>query len=334
MARAKSGQAADHYNRFRDDFALAKKLGHTAHRFSIEWSRVEPKRGNWDKREIAHYREVLHELRRLGLVSFVTLHHFTNPVWLKSGFENPESVERFGRYVEKVVEELGGLVDFWITINEPMILALKRYWLGSWPPGVERAPWRVWLVVRSLARAHRLAYQIIHKRLPKAHVGVAQHFVARLSPLADWWFNHSFLRKTRGTHDFIGVNYYFPRVVVGWSGPRSDMGWPIVPAGLTDVLLSVRQYKKPIYVTENGVADAQDRLRADFIRDHVRAIEAAQALGADVRGYLYWSLLDNFEWDKGFGPRFGLVEVDYKTMERRVRPSAYVYKAIIEQVNR
>lgn len=344
VARAKSGQAADHYNRFREDFALASQLGHTAQRFGIEWSRVEPKRGSWDEREITHYREVLQELRRLRLVSFVTLHHFTNPVWLAQagGWENPETVERFGRYVEKVVAELGELVDFWITINEPMVYVLKGYWEGVWPPGIRAraslaqlgGPLRVLRVLRNLARAHRLAYQVIHERLAAAQVGMAQHFVAGLPWLSDWWFNQRFLRTTVGTHDFIGVNYYFPRVPMGWQGSRSDMGWPIQAAGLTDVLLSVRQYQKPIYVTENGVADAQDRLRADFIRDHVRAVEAAQAKGADVRGYLHWSLLDNFEWDKGFGPRFGLVEVDYRTMERRVRPSARVFQAIIQQTDR
>lgn len=336
VARAKSGQAADHYNRFREDFALASQLGHTAQRFGIEWSRVEPKRGSWDEREITHYREVLQELRRLKLVSFVTLHHFTNPVWLAQagGWENPESVERFGRYVEKIVIELGELVDFWITINDPMVYALKGFWEGAWPPGIRRASLNVWRVVGNLARAHRLAYQIIHKRLPRAQVGIAQNFVAGLPWLSDWWFNHRFLRKAAGRHDFIGVNYYFPQVPMGWQGPRSDMGWPIQAAGLTDVLLSARQYRKPIYVTENGVADAADRLRGDFIRDHVRAVEAAQAKGADVRGYLHWSLLDNFEWDKGFGPRFGLVEVDYKTLERKPRASAYIYKAIIEQAQR
>lgn len=331
MSRPKSGQAADHYNRFREDFALAKHLGHTAHRFSIEWSRVEPKRGMWDERQLIHYREVLQELKRLQLTSFVTLHHFTNPAWLKTGFENPEAVERFGRYVEKIVTELGGLVDFWITINEPIVYGLKGYWEGAWPPGVHRSPRRVLRVIGNLARAHRLAYQIIHKRLPKAPVGMAQHFVSGLPRWHNWWFNHRFFRTTVGTHDFIGVNYYFTHKQKGWQGLRSDMGWPMYPEGLTQVLLDVRQYHKPIYVTENGVADAPDRLRADFIRDHLRAIEAAQAAGADVRGYLHWSLLDNFEWDKGFGPRFGLVEVDYQTMERKPRPSAYVYKAIIEQ---
>lgn len=334
----RSGKSGDHYHRFREDFALAKSLRHNAHRLSIEWSRIEPAPGQWNTRELAHYREVLAELKRLDLTSFVTLHHFTNPVWLgAAGWESAQTPVLFQRYVEKVAAELGDLVGFWITINEPIVYALKGYWQGEWPPGTPASAGRVrralsvMRVVRNMVRAHRLAYAEIHRQLPQAQVGVATHFVAGLSPIQHWWFNHRFLRKTAGSHDFIGVNYYFPRKTKKWSGPRSDMNWPIYPAGLTQILLGLREYTLPVYITENGVADARDALRPDFIRDHLRAVEEAQAQGVDVRGYLYWSLLDNFEWRAGFEARFGLIEVDYGTLERKVRPSAYVYKAIIEQ---
>lgn len=189
-------------------------------------------------------------------------------------------------------------------------------------------------VLRNLARGHKGAYEIIHEALPRAQVGIAKHFIAELSLIPNWWFNQRFLRRTRGFHDFIGVNYYFPSKWQAWDVPKSDIGWPVYPQGLTDILLSLRQYNVPLYVTENGIADAHDRMRPDFIRDHLRAVAAAQAQGADVRGYLHWSLLDNFEWHLGFAPRFGLVEVDYKTLERKPRKSAYVFKAIIEQAQR
>jgi beta-glucosidase len=167
----------------------------------------------------------------------------------------------------------------------------------------------------------------------------------RAARLAAWWFNHRFLVMTRGAHDFVGVNYYFSSykqwqwrppfiTTIPTTEPTSDLGWPIDPTGLTQVLLELKRYKLPIYITENGVADAADTKRADFIRDHLRAVERAQAAGADVRGYLHWSLIDNFEWDLGFAPRFGLVAVDYATQKRTPRRSAYVYKAIIEQANR
>ena len=149
----------------------------------------------------------------------------------------------------------------------------------------------------------------------------------------------------KGHQDFIGVNYYFRDKVkfVGWGGKFgpvdavntnahvSDIGWDIAPEGLYHTLKKAAKFGKPIYITENGIADATDEKRAQFIKDSIYWMREAIADGVDVRGYFYWSLLDNFEWAEGFWPRFGLVEVDYKTMERKIRPSAYAYKKVIEE---
>jgi beta-glucosidase len=354
----RSGKAADHYNRFREDFALAQQLRHNAHRFSIEWSRIEPAQGKFHRGATDHYRQVLMDLRERNMKTFVTLHHFTNPLWLarRGGWTHKETPELFKRYTHYIVQHLGDLVDFWITINEPMVYATQSYWEKRWPPQ-ERSIRKMWKVIRRMARAHRLAYRTIHQTYPDARVGIAKHLVAYLperigqiddqvvARAEDWWFNHYFFSLIGNAQDFIGVNYYFARKKrvhvfpptisnLPWGGPTTDMGWPIAPHGLTHVLLHMKRYGKPIYITENGLADADDSRRANFIRDHLRAVEKAQAAGADVRGYLHWSLLDNFEWSEGFAPRFGLVEVDYKTLKRSIRPSAYVYKAIIEQARR
>lgn len=350
-----SDLAGDHYRRFREDFALAKALGHNAHRLSIEWSRIEPREGTWNKAAIQHYREVLQELRRLGLKTFVTLHHFTNPLWLaqKGGWTNSRTPELFARYADYVAQHLGDLVDFWLTINEPMVYATECYWRAKWPPQ-KRSIADLLRVIGNMARAHRLAYRVLHRVTADAPVSFAKHLIAYLPAnrgqlddqivvrFMDWWFNQRFFSLIGPTFDFIGVNYYFCSKLrvhlfplslqtIPWPGPKSDLNWPLIPEGLTHVLLRMKRYKKPIYITENGLADAADSRRADFIRSHLRAVEKAQAQGADVRGYLHWSLLDNFEWADGFKPRFGLIEIDYKTMARKVRPSAYVYKAIIEQ---
>lgn len=355
--RVPSGLASDQYRRYRDDFALAQSLGHTAHRLSLEWSRIEPVRGQWDEAALRHYRLVLEELRERGLASFVTLHHFTNPLWFaqRGGWERSDAVELFDRYVRLVVQRFGDVVDFWITFNEPMVFAAEAYFHGRWPPQ-KRSVRSGLRVIRVLSRAHRRAYRTIHLLLPRAHVGLAKHFIffvpadaaqvgdRLVARLYSWWFNHRFLELTRGAHDFVGVNYYFTAAkrfrfsspffgTEPWSGPVSDLGWPLSPDGLERVLREAARYRLPLYVTENGLADAADTQRADFIRSHLRAVERAQQRGADVRGYLYWSLLDNFEWDLGFEPRFGLVAVDYRTQVRTVRPSAYVYKAIIEQAH-
>lgn len=350
-----SGKACDHYERFREDFALAASLGHTAHRLSLEWSRFEPTEGAWSAKTVAHYREVLTELKRHNLVSFVTLHHFTNPLWLarRGGWEHPRAVYYFERYAERVARDLGDLIDVWVTVNEPMVYASHAYWNRKWPPQLHSVT-RLHRVIGRLAEAHNAAYQVIHRHQPNARVGIAQSVIAfmpahpeRVSDRLlveghEWWYNHRFFSLTTGTHDYIGLNYYFS-VKLAWEWarfrwkdvplnvPRTDVGWPVYPAGLEQLLLDFRRYKKPLYILENGIADAADTKRADYIREHIRAVERAQAQGADVRGYFYWSLLDNFEWAAGFGPRFGLVEVNYDTQERRPRRSAYVYKAIIEQ---
>ncbi len=340
----RSGRAADHWRLYKQDLSLAKNLGHNAHRFSIEWSRIQPERNQWDQHALRHYRAVLLELRRLEIKSFVTLHHFTNPQWFaeRGGWLRHDAPQLFADYTRVVVDYFGDLVDFWLTINEPMVYATQSYWHKRWPPQ-KRSGIKTWLVIRRLAAAHRQTYRLIHRCRPGAKVGLAQHLIAFMPSLArqsgsrtvialqDFWFNHYFYHLTRGTHDFIGANYYFAKSNMTQPEPVSDLGWPIRPEGLTHVLKQIKKYKLPIYVTENGLADAADSRRADFIRSHLRSIETAQKQGADVRGYLHWSLIDNFEWDLGFAPRFGLVAIDYKTMARTPRRSAYVYKGIIEQ---
>lgn len=350
----KSGVACDSWNRWREDLALAKSLGHTAYRFSVEWSRIEPQPGQFNRQAIIHYREILEELHRLGMKSFVTLHHFTNPAWVaeQGGWVSSRTPEFFGRYVAYVAQHLGELVDFWIPINEPTVYASQSYWHAAWPPQ-ERSFWHYSWVLRQLAYGHKLAYRTIHRYFSEAQVGGAHNLIPFI-PVTDtfldrlvchvssWRYNHTFFNLTGETHDFIGVNYYRPVffhvrmwppkiVAVHKEGTYSDIDWMVYPEGLTRTLVDMKKYRLPMYITENGLADKDDNRRSEFIRSHLRAVEEAQRQGVDVRGYLHWSLLDNFEWDKGFGPRFGLIEVDYATQKRTIRPSAYVYKAIIEQ---
>jgi beta-glucosidase len=200
----------------------------------------------------------------------------------------------------------------------------------------------------NLTYAHRKSYRLIKSISPALWVGTAENNVffeaAGLNPwnqalklLYDFFWNRRFLNRVRDCCDFIGINYYSHNRI-DWRSNRnenkmiSDMGSELYPEGLYHVLKNAaRRYQKPVFVTENGLADVKDDKRAAFIRTHIAATARAKNEGADIRGYFYWSLLDNFEWDKGFWPRFGLVEVDYKTVERRVRPSAWEYKKIIER---
>jgi beta-glucosidase len=151
----------------------------------------------------------------------------------------------------------------------------------------------------------------------------------------DRFVNFYFLERTIRFSDFVGVNHYFHnRIDSGLNKNRNkettDLGWEIYPESMYQILKQLQKYGLPIYITENGLADARDAERALFIENYLASVKKAMNEGVDVRGYFHWSLLDNFEWDSGFWPRFGLVEIDYHTLERKVRPSARVYKKIIE----
>lgn len=352
------GQAVQHYAKFKEDFALAKVLGHKAHRFSIEWSRLERERGVYIKAELSHYREVISELKKNNLKIFLTLHHFTLPTWLANigGWENPESIDCFKKYVNLIVNEFGKDIDYWITINEPLVLATEGYLYGHWPPQV-KSHRRMVKVVKHLTRAHQAAYQLIHQHMPGAQVGLAHNYFS-LEPLhrpnyldrlaakrADNFWNKWLLDLTGASHDFLGVNYYFHqrafaslnwrRGFVGFADPKkinketSSLGWEVYPPGLADVLCNLwRDYKMPLYITENGIAPIDEQQRERFIIKSTEEVLNVRARGVDVRGYLYWSLLDNFEWDKGWGPKFGLVEVDKNTFERRPRRAAQLFAQV------
>ena len=342
-----SGKAADHYSRYEEDFKIAKELGHNATRLSIEWSRVEPEEGKFDENEIEHYKRVIQKLLELDIEPFVTLWHWPIPIWLRNigGWQNKKITNYFVRYVEKMVTALPD-VKFWITLNEPELWANKAYMIGDWPPQ-KRNPFIYWRVLQNLIKVHTKAYGVIKKINPHSSVGIAKNnvyfeayknkFINRLlKRIFDCWWNFYFLNKINNHHDFIGLNHYFHhRINYGFNKNEnkkvSDMGWELYPEGLYYALKEVSRYKKPIYITENGLADAHDTQRAWFITEYLKNVLKAIDEGVDVRGYLHWSLLDNFEWDKGFWPRFGLVEVDYKTYGRQIRESAFLYKKIIEQ---
>ncbi len=335
------GKATDHYNRYESDFDIAKELGHNAHRLSIEWSRIEPEEGKFDDEEIEHYRKVLRTLKSRGLEPFVTLWHFTLPIWFtkKGGFENGNAPEIFSRYCEYVISKLGNEATYWMTINEPLVWASGGYRTGKWPP-FKKNLFSFHFMQNVLIKSHRLAFQKAKKINPEIFIGIAKHNICFVSDIwwgkcialvSSWYWNRRFLDAINNYQDFIGLNHYFYKKFGSKDKlPQSDMGWDIFPKAIYFNLLELKKYKKPIYVTENGLADEKDEKRSDFIKNYIENTKKAMVDGADIRGYFYWSLLDNFEWSYGFTKRFGLVEIDYKTMERKVRPSALVYKGIIE----
>ncbi|MFA5872166.1 MAG: glycoside hydrolase family 1 protein [Parcubacteria group bacterium] len=341
-----SGRAADHYNRYEEDFDIAKSLNFNAFRISIEWSRIEPEEGKFNEKEIEHYRKVIKAIRARGMEPFVTLWHWTNPVWFdkKGGWVSKSSAFYFIRYVQKIVESLGNDVNFWLVINEPNVHTGFGYLLGSQPPGKKNIV-AFLKAYFNLLNSYKKSYTVIHRINPESKVSFSHSAVFfqvdiwkpinRLLASLLSFFSNYFVKKTTKFLDFIGYNYYI-RIIITFKGrnipdrEKTDLGWEIFPKGIYHVLKKLHKYNLPIYITENGIADATDKHREKFIKEHLFWVHNAIRDGVDVKGYLHWSFLDNFEAPeaRGFWPRFGLVEIDYKTMRRKVRPSAREYAKI------
>lgn len=343
-----SAKGADHYNLYEQDFDLLKKMNMNALRFSIEWSRIEPKEGVWDAKEIEHYKRYVDELRRRKIEPIVTLFHFTLPVWFgeMGGFEKRRNVKYFTRYADKIIRELGINVRYVVTINEPEVYTTASYLMGHWPPS-QMSRRQTWRVMNNLAYAHNQAAKAIHAINRRYKVSIAKNtsyvyagdnaWLSRFSAsVLQYVRDDYFLKKVVKQCDWLGVNYYFSDRVYGYrvhnpDQKLSDLGWDLSPENIQFALERLHEkYDLPIIITENGLADADDSQRQWWITQTLLAMQKSMKNGVKLEGYLHWSLLDNFEWDKGFWPRFGLAAVDYKTKERTLRPSAVWFGKIIK----
>ena len=342
--------ATDHYNRYQLDFDIAKKLHFNSFRFSIEWSRIEPQQGVWDAAEIEHYRQYIQAMKKRGLEPMVTLFHWTMPTWFadKGGFERAGNIKYFVRFAEKVLDELGQDLRLITTINEPDTVVFHGYFTLEHPPQKHSALKGLW-VYRNLLVAHKRIYRMAHRMSRRYKVGFTKSYAwirpgdeGRLTKLAIW--ADFFLRDdlplayVGSFTDFIGMNYYFSdrrigRKIENENEKTNDLGWEMRPDDMVHVLKRLGRRRKPIIITESGVADRNDQYRKWWITHSLQAVSDAIADGVDVQGYLHWSLLDNFEWAYGRWPRFGLVAVDYENdLKRTVRPSALWYAQIVKKL--
>jgi beta-glucosidase len=343
------GQACDSYNRFDEDLECVKKLNLGGYRMGIEWARIEPEEGKFKMEEIKHYRQILQKLKKNNIKVVLTLWHWTNPLWVRDqgGWTNKKTVDDFSRYVNLVVKELGDQVDFWVTLNEPMIHVLNGYLIKKFPPSCA-CPRKAIKAYKNLVSAHRRAYDLIHAQEPDAQVSITQivNFIdpankknpldCLVSKVYHYFTNEKFLRDIKDKLDYIGFDYYFHDRMVWYPPFRknlnkevNDMGWEIYPEGIYQAIKYLSKFKLPLYIMENGLPDADDDQRESFIVNHLKYIHQAIEEGMDVRGYFYWSLLDNFEWAAGWAPKFGLFEVDRKNNFKRIaRPSVKVYSEI------
>lgn len=360
--------ADDHWNRVQEDVNLMEELNLQCYRMSLEWARIEPQEGHFDSDAIEHYRNEIQLLLDRGIQPIVTLHHFSNPLWLEDSgaWLNHKVIDRFANYADFVVKSLGDLVEDWITINEPNVYLFHGYIEGIWPPGIRESPIQYLKGAKLMILAHQKVYDLIHSiqsgKDRKCRVGVAHHLRvfeplegSLISALTSKYyfrrlFEDIFLEgmtkgklmlpllgqgSGRNCADFIGVNYY-TRDLVRYMGLEvkkgartNNLGWEIYPEGLFKICQRVYEtYKLPIIIAENGTCDARDEFRASFIYDHLHQVAQLILSGVPIEAYCHWTLLDNFEWAEGLEARFGLIEVDYQTQERKLRNSARFYAKI------
>jgi len=375
-----SGKACDWWGgRAEEDIARMADLHTNTHRLSLEWSRIEPQPGQWSEPALARYRQILTAMQRAGIKPMITLHHFTNPVWMneRGGWLNHDSVAWFAAFVEKVVREFGDLCDLWCTLNEPNVYATQSFIKNDFIGGAKPGPVVFFHLLEHLTRAHAAAFHVIHRLQPQAQVGLAMHLVdwhpghplnpfdRLLNRILDYSFNGVMLHalktgewrpvfgrwqalpEAKNSLDWVGVNYYqrydvrlslrslFKRGTPfgGRLGLEKGPDWwgELWPYGLMTLLKRIyAQFGLPIYITENGVPDPDDEHRPHFILDHLRRVWQALRMGIPVRGYYFWSLVDNFEWAEGYNPafHFGLYAVNFETQERTPRNSARLYAEI------
>jgi beta-glucosidase len=368
----------NHYSMYKEDLALLKDLGVNAYRFSLEWSRIQPRENIWDASAVDHSQEIIEILKSYNVEPMLTLHHFTHPLWFikKYPWHEDASVDKFLAFVEHIVSSIRGVKN-WITFNEPYVLLLGGYLEGCMPPGI-KDPALALKALKNILYCHAKAYDIIHKTIPEAMVSVS-HNMAALAPWSRWnpldralatmakhFYNHSILDAFRTGQlrikfpfrkeyvvelpiknklDFFGVNYY-TRVHVRFNPFKkmcvelrhhdidghglTDLGWEIHPYGLEKVLRYASKLNVPLIITENGIATRNVQKKIDFMRKHVDAVEKSIKKGIDVRGYFYWSLIDNYEWLQGLDARFGLYKVDFKTLKRKPTNAAAYYSYLIK----
>lgn len=363
--------------KWQQDFDRAMNSGQNAHRLSIEWSRVQPAHNHFDDAALDFYREMVRGLRQRGIQPMVTLHHFTNPIWLHEmhGWENDDVIDYFQEYTFRVINALSEFVDLWITINEPNILAFNGFFLGDFPPG-EKSYRSLYQSMRNMVKAHAAAYQQIHRIQPNAKVGLANHYRG-VSPSRDWFlpdrwtakivsttFNNAVpnvlhtgifrflgtrtsMPKVKGTQDFFGLNYYTREYVsfapfafqegftkrrlnpeAGLSPTRFIANEPTI---FFQAIKWAKDFDLPIYITENGIEDSADEIRPQYLIEHLHQMWRGINFNWPVRGYFHWTLVDNFEWERGWTQRFGLWELDLNTQVRTPRRSTSLFEAICHE---
>ncbi len=375
-----SGLACDWWGgRWKEDMDRAAETGQNAHRFSVEWSRIQPEPNRWDENALERYRAMARGMVERGITPLVTLHHFTEPLWLyeRDAWEDPETVILFEKYTRKVVEALKEYVSLWCTINEPNLYALSGYVVGDFP--TKHTGLGVALrVLTNLLKGHVAAYRAIHEIQPEARVGYSLHYRPMVaanpwSPLDNLMRNIQYnglnlafpsaistgvmktpmgsarVPEAKGAQDYLGLNYYSvdtihfdiasPKTLFGKRAYPADSDFSAtkfianIPTGIFDTIqwATTTYPSLPLIITENGVEDHEDKMRPRYLAQHLQQVWRAVNFNWPVKGYFHWSLVDNFEWERGWTQRFGLWGLDVETQTRIRRPSVDLYAEICRE---
>lgn len=337
-----SGNADEHYEHYAADFQLLKKLKLNSYRFSVEWSRIQPSKNQWDQTAIKHYHQYIQELKQLSIEPILTIWHWTMPGWFceLGGFEKKENLKYFYDFVSFIGQEYSQDLKFIIILNEPNSYTSLGYGLGLWPPARKNLVLSI-KVYRNLMAAHVKSYHLLKQHNSNLQIGIAMTLsdTAAAAPnsivnklaikIKDYLWNWWFLDKCRSSLDFIGINFYF-KEFINWrfqlknpAYPVSDLGAYMEPSAIYSIIKKTwSRYGKTLIITENGLADSEDKNRIWWLSETINALQLALNDGINIIGYLHWSLLDNFEWAFGWWPKFGLVKVNRETQERTIKRSA------------
>jgi beta-glucosidase len=359
---------SDHWNRFAEDIALARKFGLNTLLVSLEWSRIEPEPGTIDRPVLDHYTKVVEAIRTEGLEPIVALHEVTLPQWFaeRGGWAATGAADGFARYTAQVAEALGDACRIWIPLLTPVTTLRMGYLRGLWPPGQQhfRAAWKS---LRQVALAHAKAFRRLHEAVPAAKIGasvdaeilhpwddsstwdlraarwdqaLSNDVWPRALTTGEWPWPFQNNPALADTVDFLGVSYrgmQYVRFRLGRgsfacrtnkTGEGVTHEYEQDPAGMVDVLRDLSKFGKPLMLMGNGIATGDDAARRRYLLDHVAALQRALAEGVEVNGFMYRSLLDGFEWDRGYQAHYGLIHVGRRALARTPNPSAYLYKDI------
>jgi len=368
LFKEQSGDACNSFELWETDLDLCSNLGFSAYRFSIEWARIEPEPGLFSQAMIDHYKRIIDGCHKRNMVPLVSFNHFASPVWFaaRGGWTNAEAPALFSNYCSKVAAQLADGIGYAVTFNEPNLLRLLKV-LGV-PPfvwdmqekmlaaagqatqsehftGLNAARMQDLDVMNPiLIEGHKAARQAIKAERSNLDVGFT------LAMLDDQEAGPGSVRNEKRQYnygdwlkvtetDFIGVQNY-EKVVWDKNGhvPTPDNAeknhsgsWIDASSLANCVTYTYAETGKPILVTEHGIGTEDDSQRERFIKNSLKHLQSVIDKGVPVKGYIHWTLLDNFEWISGYEPKFGLHTVDRKTFERKPKPSALAYSKILKQ---